>query len=311
MSQTGIQNTERKQQRQHQKDSGQGFQFNMKEGDLLQKEAFEKTALFSVIRDAVMTNFPAATEYKKEKCHICGKIGHIARACCNGKPRDRKSHPNGDTAKVAARHQSNEEDVNDLENFFQDMFALGCLTYKFGSLHCSELQKVKPYTVKLNVDGRDVRFELDTGCGLMVMNEACFKATWKESGSPKLEPETYTGEPTKVIGAAYVDVIYHQQRKKLPLIVVEGEGPSLLGRGWLEQIKLCWGEIRNVRIKESEETLKETLQGILQRHEEVFKEEVGTLKGMTATIHVKPGSVPKFFHPRSGPDWSMKKESPL
>ncbi|KAL1251763.1 hypothetical protein QQF64_019559 [Cirrhinus molitorella] len=34
----------------------------MKEGGLLQKEAFEKTALFSVIKDAVMTNFPAATE---------------------------------------------------------------------------------------------------------------------------------------------------------------------------------------------------------------------------------------------------------
>ncbi|KAF4109877.1 hypothetical protein G5714_009129 [Onychostoma macrolepis] len=36
--------------------------FNMKGGGPLQKEAFEKTALFSVIRDAVMTNFPAATE---------------------------------------------------------------------------------------------------------------------------------------------------------------------------------------------------------------------------------------------------------
>ncbi|KAL1251117.1 hypothetical protein QQF64_018913 [Cirrhinus molitorella] len=52
----------KKPQRQHQKDSGQGFQFNMKGSGLLQKEAFEKTALFSVIRDAVMTNFPAATE---------------------------------------------------------------------------------------------------------------------------------------------------------------------------------------------------------------------------------------------------------
>ncbi|KAL1255207.1 hypothetical protein QQF64_013268 [Cirrhinus molitorella] len=39
-----------------------GFKFNMKEGGLLQKEAFEKTALFLVIKDVVMTNFPAATE---------------------------------------------------------------------------------------------------------------------------------------------------------------------------------------------------------------------------------------------------------
>lgn len=36
--------------------------FNMKGGGPLLKEAFQKTAVFSVIRDAVMTNFPAATE---------------------------------------------------------------------------------------------------------------------------------------------------------------------------------------------------------------------------------------------------------
>lgn len=191
--------------------------------------------------------------------------------------------------KAASRHKSNKVEVNDAENGFLETFALGCLTYQLGSMDCSELQKVKPYTVELTV-----------------MNEACFKATWKEPLSPELKPvqiklETYTGEPIKLIGAAYMDVMYHQQRKKLPLIVVEGKGPKLLGRGWLEQITLCWGEIRNVRITGNKDTLKAKLQEILQHHEEVFKEELGTLKGMTATIHVKLGSVPKFYRPRSVP----------
>lgn len=44
--------------------------------------------------------------------------------------------------------------------------------------------------------------------------------------------------------------------------------------------------------------LKAKMQEILQRHE-VFREELGTLEGMTATIHVKPGAVPKFNIPRS------------
>ncbi|KAL1263447.1 hypothetical protein QQF64_006186 [Cirrhinus molitorella] len=50
----------------------------MKEGGLLQKEAFEKTALFSVIRDAVMTNFPAATEFTITQTRVpaeCDKGG--------------------------------------------------------------------------------------------------------------------------------------------------------------------------------------------------------------------------------------------
>lgn len=54
-----------------------------------------------------------------------------------------------------------------------------------------------------------------------------------------------------------------------------------------------------MRIKENKGTLKVKLQEILQRHEEVFKEELGTLKGMTVMIHFNPGSVPKFYRPRS------------
>ena len=48
-------------------------------------------------------------------------------------------------------------------------------------------------------------------------------------------------------------------------------------------------------------TAKMTLQQVLGKHEEVFKEELGTLKGTKATIHVKPNAVPCFFRPRSVP----------
>lgn len=105
------------------------------------------------------TNHTASScRYKSEKCHNCGKIGHIARACRNARTKDRKSHPNGDTAKAASRHKSNKVEVTDAENGFLDTFALGCLTYKLGSMDCSELQKVKPYTVELNVNGQNVNF---------------------------------------------------------------------------------------------------------------------------------------------------------
>lgn len=95
-----------------------------------------------------------------------------------------------------------------------------------------------------------------------------------------------------MIGATHVRVRYERQKKKLPLIVVEGDGPSLL-----EEIQLDWTEIKNRRKARKENTPQQ----VLNKHEDVFKEELGTLKGTKATIHVKRDATPHFFCPRSVP----------
>ena len=49
---------------------------------------------------------------------------------------------------------------------------------------------------------------------------------------------TYNGELLPIKGEIQVDVRYKDQTKTLPLIVAEGNGPSLMGRNWLSSIKL-------------------------------------------------------------------------
>ena len=41
-------------------------------------------------------------------------------------------------------------------------------------------------------------------------------------------------------------VEYDDQKMRLSLLVVTGNGPSLLGRDWLKQLKLNWGELFNL-----------------------------------------------------------------
>ncbi len=41
-----------------------------------------------------------------------------------------------------------------------------------------------------------------------------------------------------------------------------------------------------------------TLQQVLSRHEEVFKEELGTLRSTTATLYVPTDASPKLYRPR-------------
>ncbi len=73
---------------------------------------------------------------------------------------------------------------------------------------------------------------------------------------------------------------------------MEGRGPLLLGRNWLKTIKLNWGTIKKVT---------NDLDQVLHNHNEVFKDELGTMKDTNAKLYVKPNCNPKFCKPRSVP----------
>ena len=62
----------------------------------------------------------------------------------------------------------------------------------------------------------------------------------------------------------------------MPLHVLEGNGPSLIGRNWLHSIKLNWGSINKMSSK---------LDEVLSEHKEVFQEELGVFKNVKATLH--------------------------
>ena len=96
----------------------------------------------------------------------------------------------------------------------------------------------------------------------------------------------------KIKGQASVEVNYNGQNVTLPLQIVEGSGPALFGRNWLRTVKLDWGLIKKVTTD---------LESVISEHKEVFKDELGTLKGVKAKLYIKPGSRPKFFKPRSVP----------
>lgn len=58
--------------------------------------------------------------------------------------------------------------------------------------------------------------------------------------------KTYSSERLKTMGKKEVKVGYKAQEKKLVLYVIEGAGPSLLGREWLAELRLEWPEIVKV-----------------------------------------------------------------
>ena len=57
--------------------------------------------------------------------------------------------------------------------------------------------------------------------------------------SPTLtQLRTYSGETLEVLGELEVTVQYQEQQARVPLLVVQGEGPGLFGRNWLLVIRI-------------------------------------------------------------------------
>ena len=68
-----------------------------------------------------------------------------------------------------------------------------------------------------------------------------------------------------------MEVSQGEQREKLWLIVVEGDGPSLLGREWLEKIRLDWSAICKVVPDNGK------LDALLRKYQGVFEEGMGKM----------------------------------
>ena len=154
-------------------------------------------------------HWAARCHFKTEKCRACGKLGHIAKMCRTNK--DKRHHT---THRV---DEATEE---------YTLYALITQKSAAASLRTTIL-----------VDNRPVDMEVDTGAAFSLISEATFNKLWNSDTKPPLQSSglplplrTYTGEPIQVLGSINVTVKDNQQETQLPLLVVGGDGPSLLGR---------------------------------------------------------------------------------
>ena len=135
-----------------------------------------------------------------------------------------------------------------------------------------------------------------TGASMSLMSETTFNGLWpRRSLFPSnVRLCAYSKEPIPVVGSINVDVDYKgQTAQQLPLLIVKGNGPTLLGRNWLQHVQLDWKAIHHVTPVGLEE--------VLGKHEEVFRDELGTYRDYEAHIEVEPGAQPHYSKARTVP----------
>ena len=130
-----------------------------------------------------------------------------------------------------------------------------------------------PYIVSVSLDGRSTQMEVDTGATLSLVSETTYGKLWKVP--PKLKPtttrlSTYSGQRLVVLGTLSAEVQYEAQQVVLSILVVQGSGPTLLGRDWLKHIQLNWKELSIHYIRKYR-----SLDEVLAKYESLFRPELG------------------------------------
>ena len=150
------------------------------------------------------------TGHKKERCrhreavcHKCHLKGHLQKMCRNHNPKHKKVHK----VEEKAHESTDEED------------------YELWAIKSSK--KSKSYSTKLEVDGKSLQMEIDTGASLTLVSEQTFRSLWPNStlNGSRITLSSYGGESIPVLGTVDVHVGYGDQEAVLPLLVVKGKGP--------------------------------------------------------------------------------------
>ena len=128
-------------------------------------------------------------------------------------------------------------------------------------------QQSKPVQAVINIEGNPVTMEMDTGAAVSIINDKTrndIPDLQKLTLQPSLATlRTYTGETISVLEELLVKTEHNGQNATMLLLVVQGDGPSLIGWNWLGQIQLDWKGIFSIKGGQS-------LKRLLTQHSNIF-----------------------------------------
>ena len=219
----------------------------------------------------------ADCRFKDAVCHRCYKRGYLGGVC--------RSHRNPRGCGRSQRRQMHHVEAEPVVDLIS-------------TVYCLQIPKTTS-----EVNSKPLTMEVDTGAVVSLISHSTQKKQFPTAvlTKPRLKLRTYTFQPLALAGQMSVRVKYGEYDGNLTLYVVEGSGPSLLGRNWLGKIRLDWSSIQAVQITEPHPKLAR----VLERHSAVFKETPGRMTKHTASLLLQPGTRPIFRRPHAMP-FAMK-----
>ena len=228
---------------------------------------------------------PTGCRFKNVECNYCHRRGHIVAIC-------RQKLKRQSTPQRRSTHVVEAEGTDPPAEYTEP-------------LNNVRTPNSKPLLATLQIQGTPVQMEIDTGATLSVMTYDTYSNTWNGKQAPPIKPttanlRTYTGEAIKVVGAIDVDVEYEGQQAKLNLVIVDGTGPSLLGRDWLHQIRLDWAQFHKVEAEKNTQLEQNACCSVRTRPRQDRRNESKVLPEERCKTQVLSGTPSPVRYPREG-----------
>lgn len=156
--------------------------------------------------------------------------------------------------------------------------------------------------VTLSINGVPVDMELDSGSPVSLMPKTSFERLFKstELRESDIQLATYTGESLNVCGYLPVVVKYESQSHSLKLYVVNSGHSTLLGRDWLQKIKLNWKNIKFIQSIKAQQPVG-NLNQLKNEFVHLFDDKLGKLVDFQAKLQIKDNAAPVFMRARAIP----------
>ncbi|KAL5475243.1 hypothetical protein EMCRGX_G027319 [Ephydatia muelleri] len=147
--------------------------------------------------------------------------------------------------------------------------------------------------------------ELDTGAAVSLLPYTLYQRQFNHIPlkMTMARLKTYSGEPLAVHGQINVKVKKGETEVQLPLLVVDGQGPPLMGRNWLSKVPINWYNIKALTVGKAPEMIAQPRIKALLRKKfpQLFREELGKMAKITARLTRKEDTSPVFMKARPVP----------
>ncbi|KAL4126032.1 hypothetical protein QTP88_010264 [Uroleucon formosanum] len=156
-----------------------------------------------------------------------------------------------------------------------------------------EVNFVKPYTVDIMVNEKNIDFQIDTGSGISAISFNDFKylktAEIRDINNSDVSLKAYNNSVIIPLGYFIVNVKVKNCCKKLKLYVIENGGLPIIGRDWLGEFDIFSSKF-DINSSKCED--------ISQLFPSVFKDSLGCFKLKQFELYLKDDFVPIFCKPR-------------
>ena len=244
---------------------------------------------------------PSNCKFKNARCYSCQKTGHVASVCQSKKPGSKSARPlpPSSTQEIPIKHQGvctlqeksdSNSDSSDLEQLHA-ILQLGTKSNKF--------------VITVQINKVPIEMEVDSGAERSTVPLSVFQQ--KLADVCELQPSSvslhqYDKSPLAIAGECQATVQVNNCVIKATYVVVEVEQQlPLLGRDWMALLKFDVVTIMN-QVTQVHHTSEDPMTTeIKTEFADVFKEELGLLKGIEASVTVDESAPPRFHKPRPVP----------